>query len=159
MNKHKNKNKKSKPVGQNLGVVTELPDTMPREVASSMLMTPGVRLTNRMRKNCHEARIETVLCSTLEPKTLPVFLARHLRTATAAQLAKWAKRTVIRKKRIVKKTAHALAALKALGANPSKMHHTVLTLTLSSLGQQAASADIFMGALATEASNRLSKPV
>lgn len=156
MNKHVNKNKRKRPVPQNIAV-TEPADHMPKEVAESLLLTPGTKLTARMRKNCNAARIETVFVSTLQPKTLPEYLARHLKSASAAQLAKWAIRTFHRRGGINKRLIKASQKLRDLreGGPPRSLTGLALTLVIERLNAQATSADVFMAALDTEAKSRL----
>ncbi len=154
MNKHTNKNKKSKPVPANTGIVTDMPDTMPREVAESMLLSPGVRLTNRLRKNCHAARIETIFCSSLEAKPLATYLGQKLKTATAAQLAKWAIRTFRRRASINRSIVKYNAKLAAL-PETAKHSRLLMEAVLTNCGQQAVSCDVMMQSLRTEAELRL----
>ena len=91
--------KHSKPVPANIGI--EQRDGIPVEVAESMLFTPGVKLTPAMRRNCLAAR-ETVFVSTTVPKDYKLKLAARAKKASALQLVKWAKRTVIERAKITR---------------------------------------------------------
>jgi len=155
MNRHLNKNKKSKPIPQNRGVI-ELPDQMPAEVATELLCAPGARLTMRLRKNCHLARADGIFCSTLEPKSFAQNCADRCRKANASQLAKWAKRTFSSRVTIDRLLKKQAARLEILGGS-SPAAKRLLEQAIEMLNRKAVACDVFMAALKSEADSRLIK--
>lgn len=140
-------------VPMNRGIVER--DGMPREVAESMLFTPGVKLTSAMRRACMAAR-ETVYQSTLEPKDFKIKLAARAKKASAAQLAKWASRTYVKRQQVTRDYMRLKGKLAAV--DPMKLHEIAKAeRVLAIMDIEAQRLDAEMNAYRIEASNRLRK--
>lgn len=97
-------------------------DAMPYEVATSMLGGPRVKLSNRMRKNCHLARrvVYTSKGPIARPpkdsfvyaphtvKTLETKVAAKMHAATWMQIHKWLGRTEKLRSRVQRAYLHLL---------------------------------------------------
>jgi hypothetical protein len=84
---------------QNPNFRLEKRDGMPREVAAELLATSGTHLSNTVRKNCLDAMSKHWV-STLERKPLEAKLPKKFAAATGAQLTKWSRRVVARRKQV-----------------------------------------------------------
>ena len=98
-------------------------DVMPAEVATEMLCEPLARLSNRMRKNCLDARA-TYYTSVRERSPGAVKLARRLNTAKLAQLGRWLRRAASR----IAGNAKQLSRLSGLSDPQSEMIRQVLNV-------------------------------
>lgn len=151
MNSHKNKHKPAKKVPQNLGVVEV--DGLPQEVAKSMLMTPGTKLSNPMRKNCMRA-VSTYFTSTREPRSFITKFQVRAHRASSAQLLKWAKRTTRDRMRVTKAWL-VLRGKRAL-LDPKKVHDIAKAeRAMAACDIEAERLDYWMAALRGEAQHRL----
>jgi hypothetical protein len=143
----------TKPVPANIAVAEV--DHIPEEVAKSMLFTPGVKLTSRMRKNCMAAR-ETVFVSTLEPKDYAKKLAADAARASAAQLVKWANRVVVKRAKCRRDYLKLQAAKAKL--DPMKLHDIArANRMLAIIDIEAQRCDAEMASYRSEAERRLIK--
>jgi len=130
-------------------------DGIPVEVANSMLTTPGVKLTSRMRKNCMASR-ETVFVSTREPKTFEIRLAKAAQAASASQLLKWARRVVIERGEVTRDYYRLKTKLSNL--DPLRLHDIAKARrTLAIMDVTAQRLDAEMASYRTEAMRRLIK--
>jgi hypothetical protein len=118
-----------------------------------MLFTPGVKLSNAMRKNCLAAR-ETVFQSTLEPKDFKLKLAAKAKRASASQLVKWAQRTAIERRKITR-DYYKLKVQRAK-LDPMKLHEIAkVERVMAIMDINAQFCDAKMNSYRSEAERRL----
>jgi len=143
----------AKPIPANRGIVEH--DHLPTEVANSMLLTPGVKLTARMRKNCMAAR-ETHFQSTLVPKEFALHLMAAAHNASAAQLLRWARRVVVKRNKVTRD--YLTLKAKRVQLDPMKLHDIAKAeRVLAIMDVNAQQLDAEMASYRSEAERRLMK--
>lgn len=136
-------------------------DGMPKEVATEMLCRPGIRMSNRERKQYQRARV-TVYKSTLEKFSLADRVAIRLKGCTWEQLNRWLLRHTTRERLVQQAYSKANEAAEKLAAETVTEENkvilaakrVVLQRIMAGLQMRGSTHQLIIDAIETEIERR-----